>query len=371
MTEQLILVNIALDGGSAFFLMVTILPLLARHHRTKPMRLLAVAEGLHWFALVLKVAAGLNLLSTASYTQANSNSLTAALLDAASATALLGCIMTDADGRLRLWKRVNPLPLNLMAAALVPVILALIIESFLFRVGLLGLVYSASLGLVQILLALENSRVIRQREEELDIRQARLLVDQIRPHFISNALMSIRELCYTDPEAAAARIDDFAGYLRGNMAALTSEELIPFNRELEHIKAYAALEKADPSRRFTLDFDLQAGDFALPALTLQPIVENAIRHGALSRRDGQGRVLVRTEAIGRFVRVTVTDNGTGEAALTTREQEHVGVAMKNVETRLNKLCQGTLALTRTPEGARAVITIPRMEMRYRAHPQRG
>ena len=85
MTEQLILVNIALDGGSAFFLMVTILPLLARHHRTKPMRLLAVAEGLHWFALVLKVAAGLNLLSTASYTQANSNSLTAALLDAASA----------------------------------------------------------------------------------------------------------------------------------------------------------------------------------------------------------------------------------------------------------------------------------------------
>ena len=80
---------------------------------------------------------------------------------------------------------------------------------------------------------------------------------------------------------------------------------------------------------------------------------------------------MRTEAIGRFVRVTVTDNGTGEAALTTREQEHVGVAMKNVETRLNKLCQGTLALTRTPEGARAVITIPRMEMRYRAHPQRG
>lgn len=198
---------------------------------------------------------------------------------------------------------------------------------------------------------LYNSRL------ELEQQRNKLLVMQIQPHFVFNSLATIQSLCYTDSEKAADCIDVFGDYLRANINSLSSDEFIEFSSELEHIKQYVSLEKAGTDVDFKMIYDLETKDFLVPPLTVQPVVENAIKHGALTRRDGTGFVKIKTEEFGGMVRIIITDNGTG-AALTNKQKEHQSVGIKNVRQRLEILCGGTLDTVLSDNGAESVITIP-------------
>ena len=101
----------------------------------------------------------------------------------------------------------------------------------------------------------------------------------MRPHFICNSMMSIYSLCRRDPEKARQVILEFTSYLRKNFAAIASEETIPFTEELDHNRAYLAVEQAQFEYSLFVDFDTSETLFRLPPLTLQPIVENAVVHG--------------------------------------------------------------------------------------------
>ena len=153
-------------------------------------------------------------------------------------------------------------------------------------------------------------------------------------------------------------------YLRGNIDGLTSEALIPFDTELRHIRQFVALELADPSRQFAFDYELDVRDFSLPALTVQPIVENAVKHGALTRRDGKGRVLLSTEALGDYIRITVSDNGLDNSGLTDAQRESRGgsapggIGIESTRKRLEAMCGGDLQISSDATGTRAVILIP-------------
>ena len=148
-----------------------------------------------------------------------------------------------------------------------------------------------------------------QRASDLEHRQAVLLQEQIRPHFLFNVLSTLRELCETDPTLAAAGMDNLSGYLRENIDALSERELLPFEQELDYIRHYVALEKLRPSGDFQAYYDLAVLDFAIPALSIQPLVENAIRHGV--RGLAGGEVVLSTEQRGDMIRVIVEDNGPG------------------------------------------------------------
>lgn len=193
---------------------------------------------------------------------------------------------------------------------------------------------------------------------DLERQKNKLLVAQMQPHFIFNSLASIQSLCYTDSEAAADCIDVFGDYLRANIDSISSDGLISFSSELKHIEQYVKLEKVSTDVDFRMIYELKIKDFRVPPLTVQPIVENAIKHGALTRRDGSGFVKIRTEEIGDQIRITVSDNGSG-ASLTKHQKEHHSVGIQNVRQRLMLQCSGTLEQHFSENGAVSVIELPK------------
>ena len=110
--------------------------------------------------------------------------------------------------------------------------------------------------------------------------------DFIRPHFIYNTLNSIRTLIRLDPKAAQQAVYDFSIYLRSNLENMGERDLIPFADELCHIRAYLDIEKIRFEERLNVVMDIQASMFLVPPLSIQPLVENAVKHGICTRMSG-------------------------------------------------------------------------------------
>lgn len=200
---------------------------------------------------------------------------------------------------------------------------------------------------------------LKERAEEIENRQAMLFQWQMHPHFLFNTLSAIREFQDSNPALAASGLENLAGYLRKNLDALTLNRMIPFKQELEHIEQYVALEKMNPANGFEVVYDLQTMDFSLPALSVQPLVENAIRHGVRSM-GAEGMVFVVTERHGEMIRIVIEDNGPGFPKDATEEQkEHISHGLENVRKRLETQCGGSLYIHSGEGGTRVVALIPK------------
>ena len=238
------------------------------------------------------------------------------------------------------------------------------IRSFLY----LGVSSFLALTIVLLFLWRENVRLIKKNQKleqtvtELNgtVEKQRLLLmsNQMRPHFIFNMLLAIKQLCVENPKQAAEAIQHFARYLRTNIEALSEERLVPFSKELECIKEYIALEQADPASGFQIKYEIQYDEFELPLLTVQPMVENAVRHGIASKR-GEGIVKIRTLLEDEKIFILVEDNGTGFGSETRQQAEHRSIGLKNVTERLRILCKGELSIINTGHGTTVQIVIPK------------
>ncbi|MBR5362381.1 MAG: histidine kinase [Oscillospiraceae bacterium] len=337
-----------------------LLPLLHRKYDRRRF-LIAGSAVLHLIATVYAVSVYISDAAPETQPLGNLLFLLSFLIGLSGGVMLLAAVFCEPDGQIRFRNRTTPIPVPMLACTVLPVLLASTAQQLFPTIHLIEYGFSLSVFLASTCLRYEASTQMLHKEEVLELRQAKLLTEQIQPHFIFNVLMSIQNLCYQDADAAADCIAQFAGYLRGNMTALTADSLIPFETELEHIRQYVALEHACTDQPFTLDYQLDVTDFEIPALTVQPIVENAIKHGALSRRDGSGQAVLKTERIGQFVRITVTDNGTGSANLTERQKSHQSIGLNNVENRLAVQCGGSMTVSLSENGAKAVILIPEKE----------
>ena len=199
---------------------------------------------------------------------------------------------------------------------------------------------------------------LEEEERRLELSRAAQMAIQMQPHFVFNTLSAIKTLCRTDPEAAEESIDNLAGYLRGNIDALSCEGLIPFDEEMRHIHQYIALEQADPSQRFSFDYELNVRNFSIPPLCVQTLVENAVKHGALAHRDGTGKVFMSTDLLGDFIQIIITDNGPEDVDLTQAQQHKKGIGISNTKKRLLALCDGSLSISSDSQGTKVVIMIP-------------
>ena len=200
---------------------------------------------------------------------------------------------------------------------------------------------------------------VRAHEKDLAAEQRiQIMMSQIQPHFLYNTLTTIRSLCLRSPEAAAQTIDKFSRYLRQNLDTLDQNGLIPFSKELEHVKIYSEIEMLMfPYIR--IEYDVEDDFFMLPTLTVQPLVENAIRHGVRAREEGLIKIAVRKNESGHII--TIADNGLGfdPAAAVTAEGKHIGI--RNVRERLEKQCGGWLKIESRPgEGTTVTLFIPGM-----------
>ena len=200
---------------------------------------------------------------------------------------------------------------------------------------------------------------IDELENELLQNQISIMLSQIRPHFLYNALVAIQELCRIDPETASEAVGEFSNYLRGNLDSLSIKRTIPFEKELRHAETYLSLEKKRFGEKLNVIYDIKARDFFIPALTLQPIAENAVRHGVTKRECG-GSVTISTRETEKDAIITVTDDGVGFDPSSVLRDERVHVGIENVRSRLVSMCGGTLSIQSRPDtGAAVVITIPK------------
>lgn len=210
-------------------------------------------------------------------------------------------------------------------------------------------------------LLIDQRELYYRQERETDQLRQDIMLSQIQPHFLYNSLGAIQSLCRTDPPLAEKALDTFAHYLRGNMDSLSRRGLIPFTQELEHTRQYLELEQLRFEDALQVRYDLSCTHFRIPTLTLQPLAENAVRHGVRKNPDGRGSVLMSTTEYPDRIEVTVTDNGPGfdpSAPLPEDGRSHIG--LKNIRERLQRLGAGELVLDSAPgKGTKASIILPK------------
>ncbi len=209
-------------------------------------------------------------------------------------------------------------------------------------------------------LELQRSRLEAEKsivEAELKESRISIMLSQIQPHFIYNTLGTIERMCLRDPEKAFELVRNFSLYLRGNFSELNNVIPIQFEEELKHVEYYVNIEKV----RFpdmNIVYDVKTTGFLLPALSVQPLVENAIKHG-LMRLESGGTVVIRSYETDKHYCIEVKDNGVGfDTSQPIDEKKHVGLC--NIRGRLKAMVSGELLLESTiGVGTCAVIMIPK------------
>lgn len=209
-----------------------------------------------------------------------------------------------------------------------------------------AIAYTSLIIAVEILFFFINvSKNIQLMEEQKKNKEAqiKIMVSQIQPHFIYNSLSAISTLIPIDPNKAQKALDDFSEYLRMNLSSLTETRLIPFEDELNHIKTFIKLEKMRFNERLNVVYDIKVTDFNVPCLSIQPIIENAVKHGVLQKVDG-GTVILKTYEDDKFYHVEVEDDGVGFDIdkVDFQNNEHVGLT--NIKYRIEKMGNGQMII---------------------------
>ena len=199
---------------------------------------------------------------------------------------------------------------------------------------------------------------VRAHEQMLISEQRiQIMMSQIQPHFLYNTLSTIQALCLENPKKAATITERFATYLRQNIDSLNEKNMIPFRKELDHTLVYTEIE-LERFPNVHLDYEIEDEDFLLPALTVQPIVENAIRHGV--RGTPRGQIDIITNLLPDSHEIIIRDNGKGFSQEETQETDGPHIGIQNVRERLQKLCGGTMKIeSEKGRGTCVTIRIPR------------
>ncbi len=194
--------------------------------------------------------------------------------------------------------------------------------------------------------------LLRQKAEMAELKSELMLL-QLNPHFVANTLNSIVALCRFDPPEAEKATRLFAGYLRENYVDMTGNQMIPFDKELQNLNNYIAIEQI----RFpdlTMEYDLACTQFLIPTMTVQPLVENAITHGI----HGSGLITISTAETPDAYVVCIEDNGVGFSEHPRDGKKHLGIA--NCRNKLQMFCGGSLMIrNRDSGGTECEIMIPK------------
>lgn len=279
-------------------------------------------------------------------------------------------MLTDLSLLFRYRKNISRELLLAMVSYIVLPFIAAIILLFYYGISLINLAIGISMILMFVETMIEQSkkaaqkerllaehdRQLAQKERELTDSRIASMMSQIRNHFIFNTLGAISGYCKIDPVKADDALMKFSRYLRRNMSWLEEKGMIPFENELKQVEDYVYLEKMRFGGRFEFGEDLDELNFAIPPLTVQPLVENAVKHG-LTKPGKQGSVCLMTSREPDAILIQVIDDGVGFKPEELEKSTSIG--LKNVRYRLEHLAGATLEIESTPgEGTRAMIRIP-------------
>ena len=239
---------------------------------------------------------------------------------------------------------------------LLPLLVSMALQAFINVFLLIVVAVSISaVSMYAIILSDQVDRYLRQQREIAD-QQASIAVLQMRPHFIYNTMMSIYYLCKQDPEKAQRVTLDFTTYLRKNFSAIVNKDTVPFAEELKHTRAYLSVVQAQCSDNLIVEFDTPYTLFRVPPLSLQPLVENAVKYGLDPDSDEPLRIFVRTEESDSGIVIAVEDNGPG---ISTDDNGEPHVALDNIQKRLSAVGATLNISLREGGGTVARIFIPK------------
>lgn len=220
-----------------------------------------------------------------------------------------------------------------------------IMESIGMKPGILNETYAVAFLFYYLVIHVHISQQINE-EKEVTLREQRmsLMLSQIQPHFLYNTLNTITALCRANPKLAEETTIKFSGYLRENMYNMGENDIQLFSKELEHTNIYLDIEKLRFGNRVNVEYDIKSDDFNMPTLTLQPIVENAVKHGICKKLEG-GTIKISTEKKGRDYIITVSDNGIGFEIEKVLSDGRTHVGIHNVKERLKSIIKAELEIT--------------------------
>lgn len=178
---------------------------------------------------------------------------------------------------------------------------------------------------------------------ELLRMEAAWLQAQIQPHFLFNTLNTIASLSEIDQPRMLRLLEHFGNYLRRSFDVRNSSSLTPIEQELELLRSYLYIEKERFGERLLLEWDVDEQiSIHIPPLSIQPIVENAVKHGVLKKANG-GLVSIHLADTGNYIDITVQDSGVGmntetlEEILISRPHQPNGIGLINTDRRLKQL----------------------------------
>jgi two-component system LytT family sensor kinase len=207
--------------------------------------------------------------------------------------------------------------------------------------------------------------IVAAQEERLAQAELRALRAQISPHFIYNALAAVAGDIHARPEEARELLIDFAEFTR--YLFRDGRSYVTLGEEIEHVERYLRLEQARFRDHLHVTFDVPAGTrgAVVPAMSVQPLVENAVRHG-VERRAGSGRVAITARVAGDEVELQVSDDGVGiepERVPAVLAGAGGGIGLSNVDQRLRTTFgeRYALRMESTPgKGTTAIMTVPNL-----------
>ncbi len=204
------------------------------------------------------------------------------------------------------------------------------------------------------MIAYNQSIEIEKKESELRETEQKVMMGNIQPLFIQSVLASIADMAPKDPKKAEETTSSFATYLRMNLNSVGKNEPVPFEEELRHADAFLDLETKIRPGKIKVEHEINAVNFFLPVLTLQPIVENAIVHGILPKGGGTIKLWSREENDSFLI--GVDDDGIGFDSSLVPD----GVGIKNTRERIIKFCGGSLSISSGKNlGTKVIIIIPK------------
>jgi len=245
---------------------------------------------------------------------------------------------------------------SLWGYVLVP-FLMVILQIFFYGLSLVSVGVTISMFLMIIGFEREKADELLWQSEAIELSNSRILLGQIKPHFIQNCLSSIRGLCYENADKAADLVSNLSGYLRDTFVFMEKDELISFEQEMELVDFYLNIEQERFPNLITVHKDIEIRGFLIPPLTIQPMVENAIRHG-IRKKQQNGNLYIRTYQESEMVYVEIRDDGAGFVNSLIKDKDaHVGI--RNVTRRLEIMSQGSLNVESIiGQGTTVRISIP-------------
>lgn len=198
------------------------------------------------------------------------------------------------------------------------------------------------------------------QEKELNELNTQIMLSQMQPHFLYNTLSTISGLCYKEGAVQAKHVvDKFSQYFRENLDAMGKEKLIPFDKELTHLETYLWLEQIRFGAALNIEYDIEVSDFYVPSLSVQPLVENAVKHG-IRRKKGGGTVTIQTKELSDEYQIIISDDGAGYVVGTVPDDGRSHTGIENIKNRLQLICNGSCEITsEIGKGTTVIVHIPK------------